>query len=203
MHEETLAEPTKALFGKLTQCPWLSEFYLAGGTALALRLGHRTSVDLDFFSEKSFDEGRMIENLTKVGELEVLQKGPESVTGILDGVKLSFLGYPYPMLKPAIMFRGTFIASVEDIAAMKLDALSSRGTKRDFIDLYCIAKHLPLSEILALFQEKFAAVHYNLLHVKKSLAYFDDADSDPLPDMRVALDWKEVKEFFKRESLLL
>jgi hypothetical protein len=86
---------------------------------------------------------------------------------------------------------------------MKLDALSSRGTKRDLVDLYCIAKQLPLPEMLALFQKKYASVHYNLLHIKKSLVYFDDAEGDPLPDMRVPVQWSEVKEFFKREAVHL
>ncbi len=201
MHEETLAKPTQKLFGKLTGCPWLSDFYLAGGTALALQLGHRTSVDLDFFTGKAFDEGKMIENLRTIGKLEILQKERQSVTGILDDVKFSFLGYPYPMLRPPTQFQGTSIASIEDIACMKLDALASRGTKRDFIDLYCISQQLPLAELMDLFQAKYASVHYNLLHIKKSLVYFDDAEGDPLPDLRVSIRWTDVKEFFKNEAV--
>ena len=201
MHEETLAVPTQKLFQKLTECPWLANFYLAGGTALALQLGHRTSVDLDFFTEKPFVEDAIIANLAKIGKLEILTKDRQSVIGILDDVKFSFLGYPYPLLKSPLSFLGTQIASVEDVACMKLDALASRGTKRDFIDLYCIAKHLPLIDLLALFQEKYASVHYNLLHIKKSLVYFEDAEGDPLPDMRVPIEWKEVKEFFEREAV--
>jgi hypothetical protein len=203
MHEEILAKPTQKLFGKLTGLPWLSDFYLAGGTALALQLGHRTSVDLDFFTGKPFDEGKMIENLAAIGKIEILQKERQSITGILDGVKISFLGYPYPILKPALSFQGAAIASIEDVACMKLDALASRGTKRDFIDLYCIGKTLPLKEVVGLFQMKYASIHYNLLHIKKSLAYFDDAEGDPLPDMLVPINWSEVKEFFKREAVRL
>jgi predicted nucleotidyltransferase component of viral defense system len=201
MHEETLAKPTQMLFSKLTESAWLSSFYLAGGTALALRLGHRTSVDLDFFTEPPFDEARLIESLVEIGWLEIFQKESQSVIGMLDGVKFSFLKYPYPLLQPSTTFRGTQVAAVEDIACMKLDALSSRGTKRDFVDLYCIAKQLPLLKLLSLFQQKYAAVHYNILHVKKSLVYFDDAEGDPLPDMRVPIEWNKVKEFFKREAL--
>src|SRR5216684_1498349 len=100
MHEETLAQPTKALFDKLAQFPWLSAFYLAGGTGLALMLGHRISVDLDFFSEKAFDETELVNKLVAVGKLEILARSPQSITGTLDGVKFSFLGYPYPILTP-------------------------------------------------------------------------------------------------------
>jgi len=203
MHEETLAPATRSLFRKLTGCDWLSDFYLAGGTALALQLGHRTSVDLDFFTSELFDEAAVIAHLVKIGTLELLQRERQSVIGILDGVKFSFLGYPYPILTPPQSFEGTLIASVEDIACMKLDALASRGTKRDFVDLYCIAKRLPLSEVMALFQQKYAAVHYNLLHIKKSLVYFDDAEGDPLPDMRVPIKWEDIEVFFRKEALRL
>jgi hypothetical protein len=95
------------------------------------------------------------------------------------------------------------IADIEDIACMKLDALANRGTKRDFIDLYCIAQQLPLPDVIVLFQKKYASVHYNLLHIKKSLVYFDDAEEEPLPDMHVPIQWNEVKEFFKREAVKL
>jgi hypothetical protein len=156
MHEETLAKPTQRLFQKLTGLPWLADFYLAGGTALALHIGHRTSVDLDFFTGKAFDEGRMIENLAAIGKLEILQKDRQSLTGILDEVKFSFLGYPYPILKPATQFQGTLIASVEDVACMKLDALASRGTKRDFIDLYFITKKCRLRRLLSFFKQNMS-----------------------------------------------
>jgi hypothetical protein len=129
MNEETLAGPTRELFRTLAGYPWLSDFYLAGNTAPALELGHRTSVNLDFFTEKPFDEANIIKNLARIGRLEILQKERHSVIGILEGVKFSFLGYPYPLLNPMLLSEGTSLASVENIACMKLDALASRGTK--------------------------------------------------------------------------
>ena len=146
---------------------------------------------------------KLMEDLMVIGKLEILQKERQSVSGILDSVKFSFLGYPYPLLKPATLFQGVLIADIEDIACMKLDALANRGTKRDFIDLYCIAQQLPLPDVIVLFQKKYASVHYNLLHIKKSLVYFDDAEEEPLPDMHVPIQWNEVKEFFKREAVKL
>ena len=84
---------------------------------------------------------------------------------------------------------------------MKLDALASRGTKRDFIDLYCILQQISLSALISLFGQKYASVHYNLLHIKKSLVFFDDAEGDPLPDMLVPIAWQEVKAFFTKEAM--
>ena len=91
MHEETLAKPTQKLFGKLTGSPWLSDFYLAGGTALALRLGHRTSVDLDFFTEKQFDEGQIVEELTKAGKLEILKKENQELRTAISHNRIGFV----------------------------------------------------------------------------------------------------------------
>lgn len=199
LHPETLAVPTKKVFNRLAAQPWISAFYLAGGTALALRLGHRISVDLDFFSEAPFDEGRLMGDLSSLGTLEILQKSRQSLTGVLDGVKFSFLGYPYPILKRGESWNSITIASVEDIACMKLDALSSRGTKRDFVDVYFITQQMPLPGLLRLFERKYAALRYNLLHIKKSLVYFADAENDPMPDLVVPVSWEKIKAFFEQE----
>jgi len=199
MHEETLAKPTRKLFDTLGSKAWLSNFYLAGGTALALRLGHRISVDLDFFSTVEFNEKQVIEQLREIGPLEIFQTARQSVTGALEGVKFSFLGYKYPMLNKGEPWHNITIASVEDVACMKLDALSSRGTKRDFIDVYFIAKQIPLRRMLDLFVQKYSTIRFNLLHVKKSLVYFNDAEDDPMPGMIQPADWDEVKKFFVTE----
>src|ERR1039458_930724 len=199
MHEETLAKPTRKLFDTLGSKAWLSNFYLAGGTALALQLGHRMSVDLDFFSAVEFSEQEVIEQLREIGPLEIFQTARQSVTGALEGVKFSFLGYKYPVLKRGEPWHDIAIASVEDIACMKLDALSNRGTKRDFIDVYFIAKKIPLPRMLDLFVQKYSTIGFNLLHVKKSLVYFNDAEDDPMPGMLQPADWTEVKQFFVAE----
>ncbi len=93
------------------------------------------------------------------------------------------------------------IADIRDIACMKLDALASRGTKRDFVDIYCIAQTgLTLPEMIALFEKKYAELNYNLLHLKKSLVFFDDAEHDPMPRMIKEIAWREVKKFFQEET---
>lgn len=199
-YEHTIAPFTRKLFDKLATTPWIADFYLAGGTALALQLGHRTSVDLDFFSETSFDESRLLPPLASIGILEVLQTAPQSIIGTLDGVKISFLEYRYPLLKAPTELDRVKIASIEDIAAMKLNALARRGTKRDFVDVYFIAKRQPLSEQLRLFQTKYNSVGFNLVHLKKSLVFFEDAESEPMPAMLVPTEWREVKNFFVEEA---
>ena len=201
MHEHTLAPSTQKLFDKLAQNSWVSDFYLAGGTALALHLGHRISVDLDFFNKQDFNEALIISKLSDIGKLEVFQKSLQSITGSVDDVKVSFLGYKYPLLKPGTKLKDIALASVEDIACMKLDALSSRGTKRDFIDLYFIAKVIPLSVIFEMFEKKYALIKYNMLHIKKSLTYFIDAEDDPMPKMIVPVTWKEVKDYFTEQVM--
>jgi len=137
-----------------------------------------------------------------LGNLEVFQKSTQSMTGSLNEVKCSFLKYGYPLLRDCAEFHGVQIASIEDIACMKLDALSSRGTKRDFVDVFMIARQIPLPEMIGLFERKYASVHFNLLHLKKSLVYFDDAESDVMPQMLKPVAWDQVKQFFLKASYI-
>jgi hypothetical protein len=181
---------------------FMRDFYLAGGTGLALQLEHRVSGDLDFFSYKKFNGNSIINTFSlrpdKTFILE--EKSEDTVIGILDKVKLSFFHYPYPLLAPLKKISGLNCAGIADIACMKLDAISSRGTKRDFIDVYFIAKDLiSLEEIFSLFNRKYKTINYNAVHIAKSLVYFKEADADPLPKMIKAVDWKEVKDFFRQE----
>ncbi|MBI2034068.1 MAG: nucleotidyl transferase AbiEii/AbiGii toxin family protein [Candidatus Liptonbacteria bacterium] len=199
-HTEVLPEETKRLLPSLIKTPFISQFYLAGGTGLALQLGHRISGDLDFFSREEFSESLLVQKLSELGELRLEKKAEQTVLAVVNGVKLSFLGYPYPLLFPLEKTLGLCVADLRDIACMKIDAVSSRGTKRDFIDLYYIIKtSVPLADLLPLFAKKYASLHYNLVHIKKSLVYFDDAEGDPLPQMLKQVEWNEVKLFFERE----
>jgi hypothetical protein len=107
--------------------------------------------------------------------------------------------YAYPLLFPSAAFLDVNVADSRDIACMKVSAIASRGTKRDFVDLYAVAQHYGLPQILAWFQEKFAPANYSSVHILKSMTYFDDAEKDPAPDMLVPLSWEEVTQFFTRE----
>lgn len=176
-------------------------FYLAGGTAVALHLGHRRSYDLDFFiPEREFPPAWPRQELAPLGSLVVLHEKAGTFVGTLNGGQISFFIYPYPLLEPFQEVDGIQVAALADLAAMKLEAISSRGTKRDFIALYQICqKAIPLREVIRLFERKYAGVRYSMVHILKSLQYFEDAESDPMPEMLVSCRWSQVKRFFREE----
>ncbi|MBI3304732.1 nucleotidyl transferase AbiEii/AbiGii toxin family protein [Candidatus Parcubacteria bacterium] len=180
----------------------LRSFYLGGGTGLAFLFGHRTSRDLDFFRRTAFDERRLIERLRAAGSFQLEKRESGTVRGSFQRTLVSFFQYPYQLLAKPRTVAGIRIASPLDIGCMKLDAIVSRGTKRDFIDLYTVLtqEKLSLIELLTAFQRKYARFRPNLMHVKKSLVYFADAERDPNPEMLTAISWQRVKAFFSAEA---
>jgi hypothetical protein len=177
----------------------LVPFYLAGGTGLALQLGHRRSQDLDFFAFDSFDPDALLLRLERLGGLSVMAKSAQTLHVQLQGAKVSFLGYAHRLLFQPQLFQGVNVAEGRDIACMKISAIAGRGTKRDFVDFYSASHRYGLPLLLELFQEKFSEANYSRVHLLKSLTYFDDAEKDPLPDMLIPLSWDEVKKFLQRE----
>ena len=156
-------------------------------------------VVFNFFSGNPFDVAMLIKKLGSLGNFQMEMKAEQTVVGVLNDTKVSFLGYDYPLLEKPVVMRGIQVASIPDIACMKIDAIASRGAKRDFIDLFFIARALSLRESMQLFKRKYAAIHYNLMHIKKSLVFFEDAEIDPMPDMLETVTWNEVKIFFRAE----
>lgn len=201
---ENIRPNVRALVQELSARGFIKEFYLAGGTAAALFLHHRRSDDLDFFSEKSFRVTTVIGYLKKVGKFENLKSEKDTLLGKLDGIKVSFFSLPYKLLEPPLKSGNLRVAAPVDLALMKILAISDRGTKRDFIDLYLLCKNVkPLEELLLLFQKKFGQFDFNIQHIIKSLAYFDDADKGEMPEMYVEVTWGEVKSFFSNQKLTL
>jgi hypothetical protein len=180
--------------------PKAKGFYLAGGTALAIQLGHRRSIDLDWFKKGSFSAPGIKSILSGLGKTEVISEDKETLNCLLDGVKISFFQYNYKQLFPLIEFNGFKMADERDIAAMKLSAISSRGGKKDFIDLYFLLKKYSLKEIIGFFENKYNGIKYNNLHLLKSLTYFEDADNEPMPIMIMPVDWDDVKRFVANEA---
>ena len=122
----------------------------------------------------------------------------------MSGVKVSFLGYKYPLLFPLTQIElasdvSVNVADARDIGCMKISSISSRGSRRDFIDLYALTRTYPLSEMLTLFDRKYSGTPYNRIHLLKSLAYFADAETEPMPDLLVPVEWNDVKEYFLSE----
>lgn len=148
-HAEVLDSETRRVLRHLCESSLLNESYLAGGTGLALYLGHRRSADLDFFSSTGFRQDLLLRQLRGTADhLEVLFQDLETLHTHVNGAKVSFLGYRYDLLYPAARFEGVRVADPRDIACMKLSALSARGTRRDFVDLYKVAQIHDLSELL-------------------------------------------------------
>jgi predicted nucleotidyltransferase component of viral defense system len=198
-HQETIGAGVVHTLRELRQSSALTPFYLAGGTGLALRLGHRRSVDLDFFTPETFNEEALIQKVQNLKEFSLVTKETGTLHAHIGGTKVSFLAFPYALLFPCATFLEVSIADPRDIACMKVSAIAGRGTKRDFVDLYTVAQEYGLPEILTWFKKKFATANYSMVHLLKSLTYFDDAEKDPTPDMLVPLSWEEVKQFFTRE----
>jgi len=199
MYEEILKQKTKLVFSKIAKIEVIDNFYLAGGTALALQFGHRESIDLDWFSEKPFSTKDLKKELSKLGNLKINSEEKDTLNCSLDNVKLSFFEYPYRILFPLIGYKGTKIADFRDIACMKLDTISSRGNKKDFVDLYFLLKKISLEDFLKLFNKKYKGIEYNKLHLLKSLVYFKDAEENPMPKMIKRISWKEIRESISKK----
>jgi hypothetical protein len=199
-HREVISDAVERALDALRQRSILAPFYLAGGTALALHLGHRRSLDLDFFCGGPFDSERLLGELPPASDLSVTEKAPETLHVSVHGTRVSFLAYRYPVLFPFEEFLGVRVADLRDIACMKISAISGRGARRDFVDLYAACGRYGLEPLLALFRQKYARVNYSMLHVLKSLAYFEDAEKEPMPDLLAPLDWEQVKRYFTGEA---
>lgn len=200
-HIETLSHSQKRILSSL--CPILSakKFYLAGETAVALYFGHRHSVDLDFFTTKGLDEpiklAEELKNMEFPLRITYIEKG--TLHTYLSNVKTSFLRFAYPLLSPLeeISQFSCSVASLKDLACMKLLAVSQRGAKKDFIDIYAFLKNgFSLGELLKLYKEKFTLD--DLTHTLYALSYFRDADRERTPRMLWKTKWKEIKNYIRQ-----
>ena len=191
LYLETVESSTLELLKKLQRLPVLEQTRLVGGTALAVQLGHRKSIELDFFGTGDCEAEYLRESIAGIASLTILKESPHIHIYIVDGIKVDIVNYKYPWLDDVVLEQGLRLASVSDIAAMKITAIIGRGTKKDFIDIAFLLHHFSLEEIL-----HFYAAKYNdssVFMAMKSLAYFDDAEADPMPDMFVNQSWQQVK----------
>ncbi len=177
--------------------------YLAGGTALALHLGHRISVDLDFFTPQVFDEKTLSGELSQLPEYKEDGIAWRTVWGKIANTKFSLFYYQYPLIKETIDFNGVQILSKEDIAAMKIHALEDRGAKRDFTDLYFLAKEFSLEQMLLFYDKKYGVLQEHLYSIIRSLNYFVDAEIDEDSQMLIPVSWEEIKKFFHNQAIKL
>lgn len=175
-------------------------FYLAGGTALALQIGHRTSLDFDFYTEKKFDNKKLFLELEKKFKNVVLIQKPEQTLIVkINEIEASFFYYPYFLINPLVKINGVNIASTEDIVAMKLIAISDRGTKRDFIDIYFLLKEFSLKEIFEFVKKKYPM--FNIYVGLQGLTYFKDAEKQQQRKLYLfrSVSWNKIKKFLIEE----
>jgi len=191
----------------LGQSGLLKKAYLAGGTALALQIGHRVSVDFDFFTEEHFNAAVLSNKLSQKAQgFTEDRKERGTLLGVIDKTRFSLFFYNYPLVAKSVEFLDIDIANIQDIAAMKLAAVSDRGIKRDFIDLYfivCKEKAVSLEEVFSLYDKKFKALDKNVMHLLRSLTYFEEAEQTNIPKMLKAVKWQDVKKFFEIETKYL
>lgn len=200
MHLESIDEKTILVLEKIGESNIPTDFYLAGGTALALQMGHRQSIDLDWFSRSEFSNQQLKESLSAMGDFTLVNEAPDTINGLLDNVRVSFLRYDYEQLFPLIPFRKINLADERDIAAMKISVASSRGSRKDFIDLFFLLEKYTFDDLLKFFEQKYKNIEYNKLHILKSLTYFDDAEAEPMPRMLKQVDWSAVKKTLQIEA---
>lgn len=203
MFLKTIPKNLKSNLELLGNNPVFKQFYLAGGTALSLQLGHRVSEDLDFFTDQDFLVEDIKASLEQLGNVRTDMTQKKTYLGMLNGVKISFFFYKYSLLFPPISFLNVRVADIRDIGAMKLDAIQSRGKKRDFIDLFALLEQgLSIDEIILYFGKKYIGSDYNIQHLLKSLTYFTDAEKDDVPQLFINSSWREIKKYIEKEVAL-
>jgi len=201
---KAVEEGQRKLLLELMQSDFLSEHYLVGGTNLALRFGHRHSVDLDLFCLRDFDisysnvvnsklKSQFGSRFTSISATEV------GVFGSIDNIKTDFINAPHPLLESLEIYEGARLASILDVAAMKINAVVGRGTQKDFYDIHELLKHYSLREMLGAYQEKYKMD--NTAMAERSLLYFKDAHDKNNRDNQVVIlngtKWNEVEKRLK------
>jgi len=183
--------------------PLFSKLRLVGGTSLALQFGHRQSIDLDMFGELSDDDEAIDKTIKGIAKsITVLKDSPHIKIYDLDGVKVDFVDYSrYPWIDDAIIEDGLRLASPKDIAAMKVNAIMGRGSRKDFIDLYFLLQHYSIQEILSFYKMKYP--EHNLFRALMSLSYFEDAEMQQVPTMFASTSWEEMKSTILQQVKIL
>jgi Nucleotidyl transferase AbiEii toxin, Type IV TA system len=191
LHTSTVYPATLGLLKQLMAMPELNGFNLAGGTSLSLQIGHRISVDLDFFGNCPFEAAEILDLVAICGQVEPLKISRNILILDINGVKVDVVNYRYPLLKPVINIDGIRLLSTADIGAMKLAAIAGRGRKRDFVDLYFILQEYTLTELIQFYNQKYT--DGSEMMVARSLTYFGDAEDDTVPELLQTADWQVVE----------
>ncbi len=190
LHLDAVPQPVAALFERLSSCDALKPFALGGGTSLALRFGHRLSVDLDYFTPNEF-QPQILADALELNESTILSLSTNTLSLVFQGVKIDLLRHAYPEVAPIDKIAGHRLISIPDLAAMKLNAIANRGSKKDFYDLSELLQHHTLNEMLHFFSAKYQ--NTDPFAVIRSLAWFEDADQEPDPIPLSGQTWVKIK----------
>lgn len=191
LHSEAVPGRTLALLKRLCAHPSLDGFALVGGTSLALRFGHRMSVDLDFFRPEKFDNKPLAAALAADFTFQITNDNSNGMMTFIEKVKVDFVTYPYALLHPYETLEGVRMMSLADVVAMKLGAISNRGAKKDFYDLHTLLKNLGIHQILSMYGQKFPN-HDPMIPIR-SMIFFDDAEATETPKTLFKVTWPKVK----------
>jgi hypothetical protein len=205
-HWNTITPNIRDLLTFIGQQPFSERFYLAGGTALALRLGHRPSHDLDFFSatDEVHDRTRheIVQAFAKQGG-QVIENVDGNLLLLGQGIHLGFFSYGYSLMAPLESVENVGVAGLLDIGLMKLDALIGRGSRKDFYDVYQVSQHISWADLLNAAGKKYPHTRDFGMMVIESLIQFDNADRDVQPELFIGLSWEQVKAYFTQQAHLL
>ena len=191
LYYRTIDTKTLELLKKIQEIEIFKKLLLVGGTSLALQIGHRISIDIDLFGELNTDRQNIIKELKKLGEVKTIHYTNNINIFTVNNIKVDIVNYSYPWLQNSLQTDNIKLASIIDIAAMKIAAITGRGTMKDFIDLFYLLKQFSLKQILEFYEQKYSDASVFL--ALKSLTYFNDADLDIMPKMFEQTNWEEIK----------
>lgn len=190
---QTILPNTLELLKTLASQPEMQGMRLVGGTSLALQYGHRQSVDLGFFGKPEVPQDSIVSMLDNLGTYMLRNSTNNILQLVVNGVMVDIVDYSqYPWIDEAVCEEGLTLASPKDIAAMKINAIEGRGSRKDFIDIYLLLQHYSLEELLKFYSLKYP--NHSIFRALLSLSYFDDAENEAMPNMLVDVTWNEIKK---------
>ncbi len=198
----TISENMKQILLDFMQTELGNRFYLAGGTALSLQIGHRFSVDLDFFSETEDIPSirSQLENALAKQHPQLVDSSWGNLVFLVNNVRVGFYGYGFPLVAPLIKVEQIQLASIADIGLMKLDTLLSRASRKDFYDLYFICQKMSLKSLFDKSHQKYSSIRDFEAQVTKRLVFFENAEKESEPELIQKVSWQDVKLLFIQQA---
>lgn len=201
LHLKTVEPYTFSILEELMELPALQNFALVGGTALSLLFGHRLSVYLDLFSHEPFENSDVVSALEKHFEGKFVNRSTNprfGIFGFINEVKIDIIRHPHPNIRPIETHEGIRMFSVQDIIAMKVQAILGRGKKKDFWDIAELLQHFSVSDFIQFHREKFSTQNL-LITVPQAITFFADAEESEDPISFNNQTWQTVQAFINKK----